>query len=87
MEPWNFVILAGTTLFTLALVPQLLRTIRLGRADDISIPFVFMVVVASICNLTYFFVHVGDFIAGSGFIANIFVWSIVLWYRLFPRQS
>lgn len=86
MEPWNFVILAGTSMFTLALVPQLTRTIKLGRADDISIPFCLLVIIASICNLTYFFVHKHDYIAGSGFIANIAVWGIVLWYRIHPRQ-
>ncbi|MGB1697957.1 MAG: PQ-loop repeat-containing protein [Thermoplasmatota archaeon] len=85
-DPWNYLILAGTTMFTVALIPQLVRTIRLGRAEDISIPFILLVVLASFANLTYFFVHVGDYIAGAGFIANIVVWSLVLWYRIYPRQ-
>jgi uncharacterized protein with PQ loop repeat len=86
-DPWNYVILSGTTLFTLALVPQLIRTVRLGRADDFSVPFILMVVFASIANLTYFFAHKHDYIAGAGFIANIGVWSLVLWYRFNPREA
>lgn len=83
-DAWSYVILAGTILFTVALVPQLVRTIQLGRAEDVSILFILTVIAASACNMTYF-LHLGEWIAAAGFVANLTVWPIVLWYRLNPR--
>jgi len=85
-DPWQGVILAGTILFTLALVPQLVRTVQLGRADDVSAWLVIFVILASVCNLTYF-IHRTEWIAAAGFVVNLSVWPVVLWYRFRPRIS
>ncbi len=85
-DAWSLLILTGTLLFSASLVPQLVRTVRLGRAEDISATFVSLVIVASTCNLVYF-LHITEWIAASGFVANIIVWSIVLKYRLRPRSN
>lgn len=74
--------------FTVALAPQLWRTIHLGRADDLSIPFIGIVVIASILAMTYFMLlDITGWFVYFGYAANILVWSIVMWYRLFPRPG
>jgi uncharacterized protein with PQ loop repeat len=72
--------------FTAALLPQLVRTVRLGRANDFSLPFILIVVAASITALVYFLlVDVRGWFVYYGYVANILVWLVVAWYRLFPR--
>jgi uncharacterized protein with PQ loop repeat len=75
----------GTSLFTLALLPQLWRTVKLGRADDFSLPFIAMVVLASASTLIYWLIHEAPFRIWGGFVANLMVWGLVLYYRIFPR--
>ncbi len=83
----EWLIILGTTLFTLALVPQAVRTIRTGRADDFSIPFVLLVILASGATLLYWLLHGEHPKIWGGFVANLGVWGVVLWYRLFPRPG
>ncbi len=83
----DWLIFLGSTAFSVALVPQLVRTLRLGRADDFSIPFVLLVVGASIVTLTYWLIRGEPWQVYFGFIANILVWGVVLWYRFFPRPG
>lgn len=83
----DILIWTGTTLFTVALLPQLVRTLKLGRADDFSLPFIAMVVVASGATLAYWLIHGESFKVWAGFVANLIVWGIVLWYRIFPRPG
>lgn len=78
---------AGSILFTLALLPQGYRTVKLGRADDLSIPFILMVLAASGATLVYWLLHDMPFRVWFGFVANLAVWGLVLWYRLFPRPG
>ncbi len=82
-DPWQWLILIGTLLFTVSLVPQLARTLKRRRADDLSALFIVTVLIASVCNMIYFG-HIGEAIAASGFVANIVVWGVVLRYRLWP---
>lgn len=84
-DPWQILIVAGTLLFTVSLLPQLVRTLQLRRAEHISAGFLVMVLGASACNLVYF-THLGEYIAASGFIANLAVWSVVLFFRLKPGE-
>ncbi len=78
---------AGTILFSVALLPQLVRTVKLGRADDFSLPFILMVVLASGSTLIYWLLHGAPFKIWGGFVANLIVWGLVMWYRIFPRPG
>lgn len=82
-DAWSLLILVGTLLFTFALIPQLIRTLQLRRAEHISASFLVLVLVASACNLVYFTFR-EEYIAASGFVANLIVWGIVLYYRIWP---
>lgn len=84
---WEPLIIFGTVGFTLALLPQVVRTLRLGRADDMSIGFVLLVILASGATLIYWLQRDEPPWVYGGFIANILVWTVVLWYRLFPRPG
>ena len=83
----DWLIFLGSSAFTLALFPQLVRTLRLGRADDLSIPFVLLVIAASAMTLVYWLIRSEPWEVYFGFIANIVVWGVVLWFRLFPRPG
>ncbi len=83
----EWLVILGTVGFTVALLPQLVRTLRLGRAEDISIPFILLVVAASILTFIYWVIRGEPWYVTSGFAANAIVWSIVLWYRVFPRPG
>ncbi len=85
-EGLDWLIFIGSLAFTVALVPQAVRTVRLGRAEDLSIPFILLVLGASIITLTYWLIQNAHWAVYYGFIANIAVWGLVLWYRLFPRD-
>ena len=74
--------------FSIALLPQLVRTLRLGRAEDFSLPFILIVVAASILAMIYFLiVDPAGWYVYYGYVANIAVWSIVAWYRIYPRPG
>lgn len=83
----DWLIFVGSTAFSVALVPQLVRTLKLGRADDLSIPFVALVIAASAMTLVYWLIRGENWEVYFGFLANLLVWSVVLWYRLFPRPG
>ncbi len=83
----DWLIFIGSTAFSVALVPQLARTLRLGRADDLSIPFVVLVIAASGITLIYWLIRGENWEVYFGFLANLLVWGVVLWYRLFPRPG
>ncbi len=86
LDAGEVLIWAGTIAFTVALIPQLVRTVKLGRADDLSVAFVVLILFASGCTFAYWVWH-RHWVASAGFVANLIVWSIVLWYRLFPRPG
>lgn len=83
----EWLIVAGTAGFTLALVPQVVRTLRRGRAQDISIPFALLVIGASFVTLVYWILRAEPFWVWTGFAANIVAWGLVLWYRVYPRPG
>lgn len=74
----------GTALFTSALVPQFIRTMQLGRADDISVLFLFTVIAASLANGVWA-LSLPNYVVTTGFVANVVVWGYVLKVRLRPR--
>ena len=67
----------------LCLVPQLVRTIRRRSAEDLSIPFLVLVLFSSGVTLPYM-LHAGEYVFGVAQGANILVWGTVLYFRLFP---
>lgn len=85
-DSWQVFIITGTVLFNIALLPQLVRTLQLRRADDISVAFTLLILVASVSNMTYF-LHLREWIAAFGFVGNLIVWSIVLYFRLHPSPE
>lgn len=87
MASTEWLIVAGTAGFAAALVPQVMRTLRRGRAQDISIPFAALVIAASFVTLVYWILRAEPFWVWGGFAANIAAWSMVLWYRLYPRPG
>lgn len=74
-------------MFTVALLPQAVRTVRLGRAEDMSVPFILLVLGGSVATLAYWLIESADWVIYYGFIANILVWGLVLYYRLWPREG
>ncbi len=80
-------IFVGSLLFTLALFPQAVRTVRLGRAEDLSIPFILLVLGASVITLVYWLIRGEHWSIYYGFIANIAVWGLVFKYRIWPRTQ
>lgn len=83
----DWFIFIGSLLFTVALVPQAVRTVRLGRAEDLSIPFILLVLGASVITLGYWLGQGAHWAVYYGFIANIIVWGLVLYYRMWPRDG
>lgn len=77
---------AGTLLFVAALLPQALRTRRLGHADDISVGFLVTVLAGSLCMLLWS-ASLRQWVVASGFVANLLVWGYVLRVRLRPRAG
>lgn len=86
-EGLDWLIFIGSLAFSLALIPQAIRTIQLGRAEDLSIPFILLVLGASVITLAYWLIRAEHWAVYYGFVANILVWGLVLWYRLFPRPG
>lgn len=85
-EFWLYVSWLGTALFTIALVPQAVRTWRRKHAEDISIWFLVTVLAASVCMGLYM-LSIPNVPASLGFVANIVVWGMVLWFRVYPQDG
>lgn len=89
MDGWELLNWAATVGFILCLAPQLGRTLRTRRADDISRRFLVLVLGASVCMLLYM-LHQGNYVFAVAQAANLVVWGTVLAVRLGlvkPRAS
>lgn len=80
---WRWLEFAGSLGFTIALLPQFLRTIRRRRANDMDLTFLLIVLASSLVLLVYSLATRQYFFAAS-YVANLLVWSVVLYYRLRP---
>ena len=78
--------LLGAIGFTVSLVPQLVRTWRRKRAEDIDVTFLVILLVSSLI-LVVFAVREGLWFFVGSYVANLVVWGIVLYYRLRPGTS
>jgi uncharacterized protein with PQ loop repeat len=83
---WALVILLGSAGFIACLVPQLVRTVRLGRADDLSLAFLVLVLVSSSLTLAYM-LHRDEWTFAVAQAVNLLVWGTVLVYKVRPRRA
>lgn len=83
MDAWEWLNLAGSAGFIACLTPQLVRTVRLRRADDLSLAFLLLVLASSVCILVYS-VHRSNVAFAVAQGANLVVWGTVLWFKLRP---
>ena len=86
MDPWELFNWAASFGFTVSLIPQLQRTLKLRRADDISRRFLILVNCAAALMLVYS-IHVQNWVFAAAQCANLLVWGIVLWFRLHPGTA
>lgn len=86
MDVWNLLVWGGSIGFILCLLPQFARTLRRRRADDLSVPYLLLVLVASSLTLPYM-LHVREYVLAVSQAFNLFVWGTVLYFRLFPGPA
>ena len=85
MDPWEALNWVGSAGFILCLLPQLYRTLRRRSAEDLSLPFLLLVLVSSAATLPYM-LHKRNFVFASAQAFNLLVWGTVLYFRLFPGR-
>lgn len=85
-NPWDWLILAASVGFSVSLMPQLVRTLKRKRANDLSVPFLVLVLISSSCGMPYF-LHTGEYIFAAAQGINLLVWGVVLYYRLWPAPG
>jgi uncharacterized protein with PQ loop repeat len=89
VDVWAWLNLVGSLGFVACLTPQLVRTLRIRRADDLSLAFLLLVLFSSVCILLYM-LQLRNFIFAAAQAANLVVWGTVLFFKLKPapaRQS
>lgn len=82
-DPWELLNVAASIGFTSALIPQVTRTLKRKRAQDISLPFVTVVLASSACMLPYM-IYKENWIFAGAQLANLIGWGIVAYYRVRP---
>lgn len=83
MDLWDALVAAGSAGFILCLMPQLVHTLRRRTADDLSVPYLVLVLAASCLTLPYM-LHKREFVFAASQAVNLLVWGTVLYFRLFP---
>ena len=88
MNVWDWLNLLGSAGFVACLTPQLVRTLRLRRADDLSLAFLVLVLFSSVCVLLYS-TQRENYVFAAAQLANLVVWGTVLYFKLrpAPRQA
>lgn len=86
MNVWDWLNLLGSAGFVACLTPQLIRTVRLRRADDLSLAFLVLVLVSSVCILLYS-AQRRNYVFAAAQLANLVVWGTVLYFKLRPAAS
>jgi uncharacterized protein with PQ loop repeat len=83
---WDWLNLLGSAGFVACLTPQLVRTLKLRRADDLSLAFLVLVLLSSLCILAY---SLGrrNYIFAAAQVANLLVWGTVLAFKLRPAGT
>ena len=83
--PWETLNWLGTAGFIVCLLPQLVRTVRTRRADDISWGFLILVLLSSGSILPYM-LHEGNYVFALAQAVNIVVWTVVLGCKIGSRR-
>ena len=81
MDPWEFFNWFATLGFVLCLIPQLSRTLRTRKADDISVRFLVLVLLASL-SMGIYMLHVQNYVFAAAQVVNLAAWGTVLAIRL-----
>jgi uncharacterized protein with PQ loop repeat len=81
---WDWLNILGSAGFVACLTPQLVRTLRLRRADDLSLAFLVLVLFSSVCVLLYSTQRENYIFAGAQ-VANLVVWGTVLYFKVRPK--
>ena len=77
---------AGSFGFLVSLVPQLIRTVRRKRAEDVDVTFLVILLVSSVILLVYALRTGQEWFAVS-YCGNLVVWGVVLYYRVRPTPT
>jgi uncharacterized protein with PQ loop repeat len=83
VDVWDLLVSAGALGFILCLVPQLAKTVRSKRADDLSWGFLVLVVISSALALPYA-LHARQWLLAASWGVNLLVWGLVLYYKARP---
>jgi uncharacterized protein with PQ loop repeat len=86
MNVWDWLNLLGSAGFVACLTPQLIRTVRLRRADDLSLAFLVLVLFSSVCVLLYSMQR-ENYVFAAAQLANLVVWGTVLYFKLRPAGT
>lgn len=86
MDPWDIVQAAGSAIFIACLVPQFVRTLKIGRANDVSVGFLVLVLAGSALLVPYAAQSEQWYLAVA-YVGNLVVWGTVLYFRLRPRSE
>lgn len=84
-DPWELLNIAASIGFSAALIPQIVRTLQRRRADDISLPFVLVILASSSCMLPYT-IHIQNWVFAGAQVVNLLGWGIVGFYRIWPAR-
>jgi uncharacterized protein with PQ loop repeat len=85
VNAWDWLNLVGSLGFVACLTPQLVRTLKLRRADDLSLLFLVLVLFSSVCILLYSLQR-ENYIFAAAQGANLVVWGTVLVFKLRPAR-
>ena len=86
MDVWDWLNLVGSIGFVACLTPQMVRTLRLRRADDLSLAFLVLVLFSSVCVLLYSMQR-ENYVFAAAQVANLAVWGTVLVFKVRPAAK
>lgn len=79
-DPWDTLVYGGSIGFILCLVPQLVKTLRTGKAHDLSWGFLVLVLLSSALTLPYM-LHKSEFVFAVTQGVNLGVWGTVAFVK------
>jgi lipid-A-disaccharide synthase-like uncharacterized protein len=85
-DAWDVLVYAGSIGFILCLLPQLLKTLRSGKAEDLSWGFLVLVLVSSGLTLPYM-LHRSEFVFAVSQAVNLAVWGTVAVVKLVSERA
>lgn len=86
MDIWLLMQATGAVGFVASLIPQFVRTLQRRRAEDVSLAFLIILLLASLVLIPYS-IHTDQWFFVFSFGGNVVVWGTVLYYRLHPQPQ